>query len=281
MHAVRELVPENIDAASIITAETNTDKESIVNFDAIVNHVHSLPRSSRDVYLDRCNEDAVEVQLPAKTFNHEESDTVSLYKTIFGSNLTMGSITITQYAYNICMVNNGDGTKSDYYDVVTSFLIDADAYCSVEKYTGTISAKYVNLEIVDAEYLQSNTRNSITLSGGVSGNSSDVISGNIGASTSYTYNSNDQEIKNDLATDEKECNWTATPVTDVIDGSWKLEPAARIKNVKAGTNKSGASSSLSDAKIWLYEYDGSGVRYTMSNLPIAISEFWNAGSSET
>ena len=287
LHAVRELIPENTDVASVASvasAASNASKscaKNVTNYDAIIKHVRSLSKASRTAYLDKHSDGMVELQLPTKLFNREVGDTVSLYKNVLGFHEIMGSITITQYVYNICTTGIGNAIKTDYYDVVTTFIIDADDHYSVDTYTGTISAKYNNLKIINAEFLDSQTTTTISLSGGIESDSEHVITGSLGGSTTYTYSATQQNLNNDLAIDDGECNWTATPVVQNFGGSWKLEPAVRIKNIAAETNQSGAFSSLSHAKMRFYDVSGPALIYTISDLPIEVGEFWVSGSSET
>lgn len=195
----------------------------------------------RDEYnhqsVKNVKEDVVYMQLPDKAFN-------KVYYNFF--NLDdyngIGTASISQYVYNICTYKEGK-IKKAIADVVSKFAISPpNEKMYVNNYRTRIHAKISNMDVIDQSYLQSNSSTTYTLSGGISTNG-EVLSGNIGASTSNSYSTNNQTITNVFS--KRKCkDWKAVPTKKWKGASWDLEPCIRIINKNATSYKSKAYSSF-------------------------------------
>ncbi len=193
--------------------------------------------------------------------------------TTFGSigNQVVGTMYITQYVYDICTYMSGS-TKYAISDVVSRIAVDAGELSYVKTYDTRMHANISNMSIIDETYINRESSNSLSLSGGFSANSSDVITGSVHAGTSYTYSTNNQTITNDFAS-SKIRNWNSDPAKNWYNASWTLEPGIRVKNSNANTYKSGAFTSVREAAFfWSYMGAQTGTVFTD---PFEVGGYWN------
>ena len=124
------------------------------------------------------------------------------------------------------------------------------------------------MTIIGQSFLSSDTKSSYTLSGGVS-TAGKIINGKLDASTSNTYSTTDQDIKNDFFY-EKYKNWNVTPKKATIGTSWEIEPCIRILNTNASSYKNQAYTSFQGG----YIYPGNGI---VAN-PVKVAAFEVGGA---
>lgn len=184
-------------------------------------------------------EDIVYMQLPSKGFN---GSPYYNYFALKAESTQFGSATITQYRYDICVYRDG-GVNKVITDVVSNFTISSCSTMYVNNYFTRMHANISNMNIIGQSYLNSQSSSSYTLSGGFSANNQNVITGNVGVSTTNTYTTNNQNIQNDFY-NQKYKNWNPTPTKKWKGASWEIEPAIRIINNNASSYKNQAYSSF-------------------------------------
>lgn len=233
--ANKEPIPiyQSKDTFTISTEERNHSEETLEEF---INAI----RDFRHEYIEQsCKEiekDVVYMQLPEKNF-----DGSPYYNFFEIQNGVAGSLSITQYRYNICTYKVGK-YKEAVTDVVSTFTVSPGGRMYVNNYKTRMDANVSNMDVIGQSYLNSNSSSSYTLSGGIVGNVS-TISGNVSASTTNTYTTNNQTITNSFAK-RKYKEWSSTPTKKWGGASWELEPCIRVVNNNANVYKSQAYSSF-------------------------------------
>lgn len=132
--------------------------------------------------------------------------------------------------------HGSSGHINGVYDINSVFHLDAEANYQVTKYKVRMSSPQT---IMDASYLNSNTTSSVTV-GGTIGFQGDELTGGINAGYTYEYNTNSQEILNNLPVGPNQY-WQAEVVKPELDATWRLDPAIRIKNENDSTLSSESS----------------------------------------
>lgn len=186
-------------------------------------------------------------------------------------NNSIGSVYITQYIYHICDYRSGSNTVS-ISDVVSHIAVDACKYSYVKTYSAKIQVNSIVSSIIDQTYLRSDSSQTISLSGGFSANTDDVLTGELGASTSYTYDTNNQEITNNFTSNTCNC-WHAVPTMNWPDASWVLEPGVRVKNGHASVHTTSAYTSVEDI-AFKWHYMGAQAGTEVYSLPLTVGGYW-------
>lgn len=148
----------------------------------------------------------------------------------------MCSYKITTEVYRGIKYHGSSGHINGVYDINSVFHLDAEANYQVTKYKVRMSSPQT---IMDASYLNSNTTSSVTV-GGTIGFQGDELTGGINACYTYEYNTNSQEILNNLPVGPNQY-WQAEVVKPELDETWRLDPAIRIKNENDSTLTSESS----------------------------------------
>lgn len=146
----------------------------------------------------------------------------------------MGSISITQYRYDICVYREG-GVNKVITDIVSQVTVSSASSVHLLDYKANMNANVSNMSVIGQSYLNSQSSTTYTLSGGI-GVNGNVISGNINGSTSNTYSANNQNITNHFLK-QKIKEWWCDPTKNWKGASWELEPAIRIRNNNASSWK--------------------------------------------
>ena len=251
----------NYEPIPIYQSRDNFENSTISNVNDIKvdleNFISSVDKFRSDYNEQACRKketDLVYIQLPMdKSFNG------SPYYNYF--TMSGGSMTITQYRYNIFSYTEGPGhnVKKTITDIVSNFTIAADPNHSsyVNYYNTRMHANVSNMDVIGQSYLNSNSSSSYTLSGGISiGANGRVTSGNVGASTTNSYSTNNQTITNDFYA-QKCKNWNSDPTKNWVGASWEIEPCIRILNTNASSYQNQAYSSFEGGCL-----SGSGGGYT-------------------
>ncbi len=210
-------------------------------------------------------ETTVYFQFPTRS-NHGSPYT--LFTNITCDNVTVGSIAVAQYRYDICVYRE-DGVNKAITDIVSQMTVSAAGNVYVNHYTTRMHANISNMTIIGQSYLNSNASAGYTLSGGI-GTNGTAITGSVNASTTNTYTTNNQNITNDFLA-EKYKNWVCDPTVNWKSASWEVEPAIRIRNDHASQWKNQAYSSVRAAR-W-DKGDFWGTYYTLNN-PIEMGGSW-------
>lgn len=203
-------------------------------------------------------------------FDFEFDNYVSFKSNKIGNNI-IGSVAITQYVYEICSYRSGSSTVK-ISDVVSHIVVDSGDLSYVKTYDSRMGVDGSSMSIIDQTYLNSNSNKSISLSGGFSASSDDIISGNVSASTTYTYDTNDQTITNDFPSN-KYSNWESDPTENWPNASWVLDPGIRVKNSNASRYDSSVYTSVEEVAFkWHYMGAQSGTEVHTS--PLEVGGEW-------
>ncbi len=157
----------------------------------------------------------------------------------------MGSISITQYRYDICVYREG-GVNKVITDVVSQVTVSSASSVHLLDYKVNMNANVFNMSVIGQSYLNSQSTASYTLSGGI-GFSGNTLTGSLGGETSNTFSTNNQNITNHFLKQKiKEC-W-CDPTKNWKGASWELEPAIRIRNNNASSWKNQAYTYVTKAR---------------------------------
>lgn len=140
----------------------------------------------------------------------------------------LGSIRILGYAIKVKTV--GTKTYDNVYSIVTASGLN-NKY--VKYYTYNMKVTSANTSILDETWLDGGTNKTITTSiaNGISSDGKSTIT----STTSYSYNPNGQNITNSLGAAYVK-TWTASPASNVKNGSWKIQPSITVLNSKGTTS---------------------------------------------
>lgn len=200
-----------------------------------------------------------------------EFDNYTTFNAAVIANNVIGSVYITQYIYDVCSYRSGSKTV-EISDVVSHITVDAGELSYIKTYDTKIRSNSTAMSIIDQTYLTSNSNTSVSLSGGFSANAEDILSGEIGASTTYTYDTNNQTITNNFASNTYNC-WDVDPTENWRDASWVLEPGVRVKNSNASVYSSSAYTSVEEIAFrWYYMGAQNGTEVYTS--PLSVGGYW-------
>jgi len=230
----------------------NTIDLRSIDLTDFVNEVEKYRKDIKKNSISIEKPDVVKMQLPDKNFNG-----VPYYGFIYINNSSSGpgSLSITQYRYNICTytLNGSTYVITDIVSQITvaskpSTILATGTY--VGYYNTRVHANITNMDVIGQSYINSNTSSSYTMSGGFSvGAGGKIVSGNASASTTNVYNMNSQKVTNDFYA-QKYKNWNCDPVVNSYGTSWCVEPGIRIRNNQAQTYKSGAFTSFQGGYLY-------------------------------
>ena len=181
--------------------------------------------------------DTVYFQLPQKAFNGRP---YYVYITGRRNGELMGSISITQYRYDICVYREG-GVNKVITDIVSQVSVSSSSSVHLLDYKANMNANVSNMSVIGQSYLNSQSSTTYTLPGGIG------VSGNISGSTSNTYSANNQNITNHFLK-QKIKEWWCDPTKNWKGASWELEPAIRIRNNNASSWKNQAYTYVTAAR---------------------------------
>lgn len=201
----------------------------------------------------------------------KEFDNYTTFNAAVIADNVIGSVYITQYIYDICSFRSGSKTV-EISDVVSHITVDAGELSYVKTYDTKIRSISSAMSIIDQTYLTSDSNTSVSLSGGFSADTGDVLSGELGASTTYTYDTNNQTITNNFASNTYNC-WDADPTENWINASWVLEPGIRVKNSNASVYSSSAYTSVEEIAFrWYFMGAQNGTEVYTS--PLSVGGYW-------
>ncbi len=178
------------------------------------------------------------------------------------------TVFITQYIHKICRYSTANGI-TQISDVVSWIAVTPDDTSFVKKYKTRIATGLETI-LMEGAYLNSNSSSSETFSGGISlGTGETLLSGEIGGSTTYTYNTNNQTIQNRYPSNTY-FEWTSTPTREWLGAGWALVPGARVKSPQANRFMSTAYTSVQEVQL---KKNGATNAYTYTE-PFAVGGQW-------
>ena len=136
-------------------------------------------------------------------------------------------------------------------------------------------------DIIDFAYINSNTVNTVSLSSGV-GFQGTILQGTIEEAYSYSFNTNSQEIINDLPAGSLKY-WHSQIVLPTDNASYMLRPAIRVAN-NNDTSITRAFSRIETFKIQKIEQDGSISVYVLMDefrVELGIEWYYNGFLRQT
>lgn len=194
-------------------------------------------------------------------------DYTSLSSEAIGS-ASMGSIFITQCVYDICSYEDGSSTV-DISDVISHIVVDAGELSYVKYYDTQIRTSN---SIIEQTHLKSNSSQSISISGGFSADSNNIISGDVDIGTTYTYDTDNQTITNNFV-NTKHNIWSSDPTKNWVDSSWVLDPGVRIKNDNATRIKNSAYTSVPEVAFF-WQFMGAQTGTELYSTPLEVGGVW-------
>lgn len=201
----------------------------------------------------------------------KEFDNYTTFNAAVIANNVIGSVYITQYIYDVCSYRSG-GKTIEIYDVISHITVDAGELSYIKTYNTKIRSNSTAMSIIDQTYLRSDSNTTVSLSGGFSANTEDILSGEVGASTTYTYDTNNQTITNNFASNTYNC-WDVAPSKKWLDASWVLEPGVRVKNSNGYIYSNSAYTSVEEIVFkWFYMGAQNGTEVYTS--PLSVGGYW-------
>lgn len=254
-------IPATADTSTSETLHL-TEKIDINNF---LDHVFSAKNATPPTSVSTTS-----ARMAPSGFVKEFDNYTSFNAAVIAQNV-IGSVYITQYIYDICRYTSG-GKTIEISDVVSHITVDAGTLSYVKTYDTKIRSNSTSMSIIDQTYLASNSNTSVSLSGGFSANAEDILSGDLSTSTTYTYDTNNQTITNNFASNTYNC-WAVNPTENWGDASWVLDPGVRVKNSNASVYSSSAYTSVEEIAFkWHYMSAQSGTEVYTS--PLSVGGYW-------
>lgn len=184
------------------------------------------------------------------------------------------SYTIKSEIIDLGTAETADGI-CEIYDCRSKYIIDAEPDYAVEDYSVRMKSSG---NVIDASYLESNTQSTVSFTEGFEIGSDGIAKRNIRGGWSYSYNSNSQEITNNLkAGNEKE--WSSKIVVEQYDVSWPLEPSIRALKSQDSTDIQFFSRvnelQIKDQGWWLFKKHYSRMPQYRTGLKVIVSKNGN------
>lgn len=203
------------------------------------------------------------------------------YQTILYINNTTDvccSYIISSNVVDIAKIEDTNGIIHGIYDINTAFTVDAEPGYSVREYSVRMRSPH---DIIDFAYINSDTVNTVSLSAGV-GFQGTILQGTIEEAYSYSFNTNSQEIINDLPAGSLKY-WHSQIVLPTDNASYMLRPAIRVAN-NNDTSITRAFSRIETFKIQKIEQDGSISVYVLMDefrVELGIEWYYNGFIRQT
>ena len=255
------VIPATTDAIMVESTHL-IEKIDVNNF---LDHVFSNKNSALQMFINSNS-----VRMAPSGFVREFDNYTTFNAEVIANNV-IGSVYITQYIYDVCTYRT-DSKTIEISDVISHIVVDAGEISCIKTYDTKIRSDFGAMSIIDQTYLLSNSNTSVSLSGGFTAETDDVLSGEIGASTTYTYDTNNQTITNNFSSNTYNC-WNVDPTKNWTDASWVLEPGVRVKNSHASLYSSSAYTSVEEIAFrWYYMGAQNGTEVYTS--PLSVGGYW-------
>lgn len=263
---------------------TKEDINSSPNINELTQCINSSKQNQRKILAEKTNNDEVKTQIPSIAYTKQINNYAKVYgkqlqagHVITGytsDSLHLGTIYISQYMYQKCVYKE-NGVNKVLSDVVSSIDIDATSDYLINKYQAVMHCNISNMEMIEGQYLETSASSSKSFSANLSGgySSGTVLSGSVGASTSYTYTVDCQEITNNRETN-KIYKWTCDPTKNRKNATWHLEPGVRIRNNNASAYKNQCYTSIQNFDISTLNLLGFVNRTASYSKPFEVGMAW-------